>query len=82
MQTHVHFPATAGEVEKQGYFELAEGLQVLTETLSRKLLERVLIALGSLLHLPLLWWEDTHARTNNETYKHKPFKENPKIGTL
>ena len=52
--THVHFPATSGQVEEERHFEFPEGLEVLAEALTGELLEGVLVALRRLLHLPLL----------------------------
>lgn len=57
--TNVHFAAATGQVEQQGDFKLTETLQVLCETFARELLQRVLIALGCLLHLSLLLEHET-----------------------
>lgn len=53
-QTHIHFPATPGQVEEERHLELPEGLEVVAEALTGELLKGVLVALSRLLHLPLL----------------------------
>ncbi len=52
--SYVGFPATAGEIEVQRHTQLLKGLEFITESLSGKLPQRVLIPLSRFLHLPPL----------------------------
>lgn len=52
--SYIGFPATAGEIEVQRHAQFLKGLQFVTESLSGKLPQRVLIPLSRFLHLPSL----------------------------
>lgn len=64
-RTHVHFPATSGQVEEERHFQLPEGLEVLAEAFAGELFQSVLVPLGRLLHLPFLF------HSNNFNKRHR-----------
>lgn len=64
-RTHVHFPATSGQVEEERHFQLPEGLEVLAEAFAGELFQSVLVPLGRLLHLPFL------SHSNNANKHHR-----------
>lgn len=54
LATHIHLPSAAGQIKQKRHLEFPKSLQILSESLTGKLLHGVLVSLRCFFYLPFL----------------------------